>query len=505
MQRRARLILSAAAGLLGAGTLVVPGATAGAAAGAAAPAVGATTDAVIRVAAEPRPAIAVRRAAAAVELEKYGKRVYLDLGAFLVAGDDPFEVRTVRPSYTERLQSTIILGDRQIRVPSKLVKGFGGATGLVKQVLRDDQGKVVHTAKVSMCTYAEPVRIRPDATDTSDYPAGCYGYNPLSLGSVAGLDAGWGRSLTPRRAGAKIPAGHYTATIRITDPYVELLDLPDTTSRTTIDVTVVDARDCHECEPGHGRTTPSVGDSGVDARPDRSARVLADAPEGVPLPDLRSLPAYGMEMARGHYLAFSATVWNAGPSPLVVDGFRREGEDLMDAYQYFYAPDGTPAGRVNTGTMEWDPREGHLHWHFTDFARYRLLDADGHAVVRSKKEAFCLANTDAIDYTVDGANWNPGNTDLHTACGGYSSIAVREVLDVGSGDTYAQFRPGQSFNLMGLPAGKYFIEVTGNPAGNLAETDESNNTALRPVWITGGKNSEERGFHVKPVGLIDIG
>jgi hypothetical protein len=40
--------------------------------------------------------------------------------------------------------------------------------------------------------------------------------------------------------------------------------------------------------------------------------------------------------------------------------------------------------------------------------------------------------------------------------------------------------------------------------GNLAEADYTNNTALRPVWIT-GKPGEARGVKVRPVGLIDIG
>ena len=80
-------------------------------------------------------------------------------------------------------------------------------------------------------------------------------------------------------------------------------------------------------------------------------------------------------------------------------------------------PHGNQTGYVPAGQMIWDPRKTHHHWHFEDFARYRLLDANKHGVVRSKKEAFCLANTDMIDYTVPGANWNPDNTDLATSCG----------------------------------------------------------------------------------------
>ena len=490
MRGRTRLAITAALGLLAAGVVALPGTSAHA---------GATAAAV--AADEPAP-LAVRRTTSVVEVEKIGDNVYLDLGAFLVAGTDAFEVRTVRPSYQQPLRSTLYLGGVAYEVPAELVGSFAGPRGLVQVTLRNPEGEVVHQYGVSMCTWSESVRVRPDAPDTSRYPAGCFGYNPLALGSVSGIEAGWAMSLVPNRNQARLPLGRYLATVSIGSAYQQLLGLPAETSSTRIRVRVVKGdEDCHECgfQRAGGNETPTV-----DLRPDRSAPRLAAPPQGAPLPDLRSLPAFGMQMRRGQWLAFGANVWNAGPSPLVVDGFRRQDEDLMDAFQYFFDTEGNPAGRTEVGTMAWDPRDGHQHWHFKDFARYRLLDADRNAVVRSKKEAFCLANTDAIDYTVPGANWNPMNTDLHTACGDAGSIGVREVLDVGSGDTYAQFRPGQSFNVADLPAGKYFIEVTGNPMGNLAEADYTNNTALRPVWIT-GKPGEARGVKVRPVGLIDIG
>ncbi|MBT2526403.1 protein-lysine 6-oxidase [Streptomyces sp. ISL-99] len=212
----------------------------------------------------------------------------------------------------------------------------------------------------------------------------------------------------------------------------------------------------------------------------------------VPKPDLRSLPAYGITISKGQgdtarkdYLAFSANVWNAGPAQLVVDGFRTPGKELMDAYQYFYDANGKQVGYTPTGTMEWDPRPGHEHWHFTDFASYRLLKADKKESVRSGKEAFCLANTDAVDYTVKNANWHPGNTDLSTACGQENSISVREVLDVGSGDTYTQDLPGQSFDISNLPNGTYYIQVLANPEKRLKETNLNNNSALRKVVLGG--------------------
>ncbi|WP_405796075.1 lysyl oxidase family protein [Streptomyces sp. NBC_01506] len=242
---------------------------------------------------------------------------------------------------------------------------------------------------------------------------------------------------------------------------------------------------------GPGRTDGSRKAPGAEPNAKRPTG-KASVPD-VPKPDLRSLPAYGIEISDGgqdvkgkDYLAFSANVWNAGPAQLVVDGFRKPGKELMDAYQYFYDADGKQIGYTPTGTMEWDPRPGHEHWHFTDFASYRLLKADQKEQVRSGKEAFCLANTDAVDYTVKNANWHPGNTDLSTACGQENSISVREVLDVGSGDTYTQDLPGQSFDITNLANGTYYIQVLANPENRLKETSLTNNSALRKV-VLGGK------------------
>ncbi|MEU9598536.1 lysyl oxidase family protein [Streptomyces sp. NPDC048109] len=242
-----------------------------------------------------------------------------------------------------------------------------------------------------------------------------------------------------------------------------------------------------------------VGDKGGQTDGSRKAlalQPLAKRPTGkasvpdVPKPDLRSLPAYGIVVTDGEkdipgkdYLAFSANVWNAGPAQLVVDGFRSPGKAKMDAYQYFYDAKGKQVGYTPTGTMEWDPRPGHMHWHFTDFASYRLLKADQKEAVRSGKEAFCLANTDAIDYTVKNANWHPYNTDLSTACGEENSISVREVLDVGSGDTYSQDLPGQSFDITDVPNGTYYIQVLANPEKRLKETSLDNNSALRKIVL----------------------
>ena len=77
---------------------------------------------------------------------------------------------------------------------------------------------------------------------------------------------------------------------------------------------------------------------------------------------------------------------------------------------------------------------------------------------------------------------------------------MRQVLSAGSGDTYSQYRAGQSFNLKGLPNGQYWIAVDANPEGRLVESSTEDNRALRKIWL-GGKPGA-RTVRVAPVGLI---
>ncbi len=206
------------------------------------------------------------------------------------------------------------------------------------------------------------------------------------------------------------------------------------------------------------------------------------------MPDLIPLPSFGIGVRHrnsGDWLSFGANVWVDGPSPLVVEGFRREDEPLMDAYQYFYDGDQQVA-RARVGSFEYDARHGHTHWHFKQFATYELLEADKTTAVISEKEAFCLAPTDAIDLLTENAEWRPWLEGLSTACGGPEALWVREVLPVGWGDTYYQGLPGQSFDVTDLPNGTYYVKVQANPGGHLYESNMANNVRLRKV-ILGGR------------------
>ncbi|MEU4197784.1 lysyl oxidase family protein [Kribbella sp. NPDC026611] len=438
---------------------------------------------------------------------EYG--VALDLGTHLVAGNAPIEVRANRASYSSPVVAyQYVNGKKGRQLPKGLVTDFNGLGTFLHVTITDSTGKKVVDKDQTICLNGDGSRTRPDAPATSPYPEGCSA-NPFTKGAVWGLQTGWSaNTFWYGDEPTQLPEGSYKATVTVNKAYRDFFKMAATSL--ALNVTVKKMDDCPHgvrgCLAAKGKANPKAAALKPHAaRPTGAASV----PKG-PKPDLVPVPAWGIQAIPGEegtpqaardYLQFSATVWNAGPSPLVLDGFRQQGKDLMDAYQYFYDANGKEIGYHTTGTMEWDGRDGHNHWHFTDFARYSLLNAKQSEVVRSQKEAFCLAATDAIDYTVKNANWHPWNTDLHTACGNHGSLSVREVLDVGSGDTYVQSLPGQSFDITDLPNGTYYIQVTANPENRLFEASTKNNVVLRKVVI--GGTLHHRTVKVPPVGVID--
>ncbi len=435
--------------------------------------------------------------------------IYGDLGVYAVAGKKAFKVEAKRSSYAKRIKATWVRKGKDKKLPAPA--DFTGLSKFSTTTYTNAAGRVVARSTSTFCpnTY-QPVRRRPSAPATSPYAAGCDA-NPYSLGAVWGIQAGYAVPLNDPYADNAFPdlaLGVYQATTTVSPAYRKALGLSKRKSTVSVTVTVKADQQCDEDDPMGCLTSMRAQRT---AAQQRSITAAASQPKKLsgkrskpsgPLPDLRSLPAWGISVDQGRYLTFSATVWNGGPGRLVVDGFRsKKDPDLMKAYQYFFTKSGKQKGYAQVGGMEWDPRGGHEHWHFQDFASYRLVDSKKKFVVRSAKEAFCLANTDAIDYSVKGANWKPDNTDLHTSCGDRASLGVREVLDAGSGDTYAQYLPGQSFDLQGLRNGTYYIQIKANPAKVLYEKKTSNNVSYRKVVI--GGTAGNRTVKVAKVGIIN--
>ncbi len=454
------------------------------------------------------PGLTLERARSTATLYRYGDEVYGDLGIYAVAGMKAFKVKAKRSSYSKPIKATLVRKGKDKALPRPA--DFTGLRKFSTTTFTDKAGKVVARTSSTFCPNAYlPVRRRPSAPATSPYPQGCLS-NPYSKGAIWGIQAGYAVPLVDSDYSAssfpRLPVGTYTATVRIESAYRKAIGVSVKKATATVKVAVKEYDEC-DVDPDmcmdqlRAASAKSRAQSvRAAAAPKKLSVKRAKKPSG-PLPDLRSLPAWGISMDEGRYLTFSATVWNAGPGRLVVDGFRsKKNTDLMKAYQYFFTKSGKQKGYRSVGGMEWDARDGHEHWHFKDFATYQLVDSKKKLVVRSAKEAFCLANTDAVDYTVKGANWKPENTELSSACGDRESLGVREVLDAGSGDTYAQDLPGQSFDLRGLRNGTYYIKIKANPKKNLYEKKTSNNTSYRKVVI--GGTAGDRTVKVAKVGRI---
>lgn len=454
------------------------------------------------------PRLTLERVRSSATLYREGSDVYGDLGIYAVAGTKAFVVKAKRSSYSKPITAKLVRKGKDKKLPNPA--DFSGLSRFYSVTFTNKAGKVVGRSTSSFCPNGEPpVRRRPSAPATSPYPSGCYG-NPYAKGAVWGIQAGYAVPLVGGGySGSAFPSlavGTYTATVRIQPAYRKALGLSVKKATITVKVNVVAYDEC-DIDPDSCLEDLRAAEAKTRARsmrvaaaPKKLSGTRVKKPSG-PLPDLRSLPAWGIGMDEGRYLTFSATVWNAGPGRLVVDGFRsKKNQDLMNAYQYFFTKSGKQKGYRKVGGMEWDARDGHEHWHFKDFATYQLVDSKKKLVVRSAKEAFCLANTDVVDYTVKGANWRPENTELSTACGDRESLGVREVLDTGSGDTYLQYLPGQSFDLNGLKNGTYYIKIKANPKKNLYETKTGNNTSYRKVVI--GGTAGDRTVKVAKIGRI---
>lgn len=438
----------------------------------------------------------------------YGSRARarVSLDARLIAGSAPLELWSNRTSYAEPIRTVWRSPDGDVTLPTGSMSTFNGLDDFVRISVKNLQtGKRLKTRTKDVCLNSHGDRVRPDAPARSPYPQYCFA-NPYSLGSVQGIQAGWSAPILGGdeggAGGIRLGKGTYDVTVSIAPAYAKVLRIPAADASRTTRVRVKRSHDDAGDHHGGGASEPTRRAAGLDqpaAQPPTGSE-LAE-PAG-PVPNLRSLPAWGINMARnGNFLRFAATVWNAGDSPLVVDGFRVEGQDLMDAYQYFFDGDGNQTGYQKIGSFEYDAKETHQHWHFRDFARYTLLRADRTTAAVSKKESFCLANTDSIDQTVTNADWNPDNTDLSTDCGEPGALSLRQVLSSGWGDTYAQFRAGQSFNLKGLPNGTYYIATIANPGHRLIESSTADNVSLRKIRISGKPG--DRVVGVPKIGLVE--
>jgi hypothetical protein len=234
----------------------------------------------------------------AVTLDRYpGTPVYLDVGAYVAAVGGPFQLNVTRAGYTSPIEVRQIAGGESRRLPAWVNDGWTGLRRFLHSTVRDPTGAVI-----------------------------C-GYNPFPLGDVWGARSRRGRR--PGRLGA-VPA---TAARQLLDDdldpprYTRLFGISAAHARTTVAIKVVKAPSC--CGPAkrarHAAAAGSPTIAPIDNHPAPST-----------LPDLVPLPSFGISVDRQSgrdYLDFGATVWDHGPAPMDIEGFRRLGTNVMDAWR----------------------------------------------------------------------------------------------------------------------------------------------------------------------------
>lgn len=435
----------------------------------------------------PIPSVRLITANDSIEAVRFGSRaVAFDLGLFVASKGGAFELHVSRPDYDTPISLKQVDAETQgvLRMlPVEQLDGWYSLHNFLRiRVLRND-GRLVSDEFRSFCPNSwNRTRVDDSGPDADPYPEYCDG-TPLTRGMVWGIEQGW--AVDPfggeyLRLG--VPDGRYTVNVSVAQPYLGLFGIPQEDARVSVDVRVK-------------TRSKAPAPRSPAAEPQQPAPSVPDVihPDPATVPNLVSHPAWSINThssGRRDLLSFAATEWNEGPAPMVIEGFRIPGEDEMDAYQYFYNGD-EPVARAEVGSLDFDRRHGHRHWHFPQFVEYRLLDESKTLAVKSAKQSFCLVPTDAVDLTIPNANWKPGIVGLRSACGGESSIWIRETLDVGWGDTYYQSVAGQAFNITNVPNGKYFIEVEVNPLGNLFESTTADNSELRMIRL-GGRPGHRR-------------
>ena len=428
-----------------------------------------------------------------ITLPSFRGRVFLDPGVYVGSLGSALQFDVQRASYTKPITLTQVIhrpggGTTTRSLPSRLLDGFNGLRDFLRLSVANTAGTVVASTRPLFCLNAGPQRAVPDSARTNPYPPGC-AFDPFPKSLVMGLPRGWaadpvGFSFSFPPPTVRLAPGKYTVTATITPQYVRLLHITAADATASVKLTVVKGRGC--CAAAAPKTAPARAKA---LAPLPRVPSLASPPAAA-LPDLVPLPSWGIgafhdRRSGRDLLAFGATVWVGGNSPLDVEGFRSNGSLVMKAYQYFWR-NGHVVGRARAGTMGFHAKKGHNHWHFEQFARYQLLDSAKNLAVASHKVGFCIAPTDPVNLLAPHATWQPpsiGFSDF--TCGSPTALWVQEMMPVGWGDTYFQFAAGQAFDITSVPNGTYYIEVIANPQHVLYESNTRNDVSLRKVILGG--------------------
>jgi subtilisin-like proprotein convertase family protein len=110
----------------------------------------------------------------------------------------------------------------------------------------------------------------------------------------------------------------------------------------------------------------------------------------------------------------------------------------------------------------------HGHYHFNNYANYRLLDSNGQSAASGLKIGFCL---------LDSIRWSS------SAPSSARYTCSNQGIQRGWGDLYDSTLDGQWIDITGVPDGTYTLELEVNPLQILPESDYGNNITRVAVTI----------------------
>jgi hypothetical protein len=230
--------------------------------------------------------------------------------------------------------------------------------------------------------------------------------------------------------------------------------------------------------------TPAVAGGGAVLLPDVVVR---------PIVEIRIVKREGVKLLR-----FASIIGNGGQGVVELrpdgpaasasndcDGDGKPRNDRRAYQRVFRDADGDGVFTRGVDTMSDERFAGcsifhpaHDHWHFEEFARYRLVKPkSGHVVAASEKVSFCVRDSIRFDGDLPGS---PGL--LH-----YGNCTENSTtgLSIGWADYYGSNLPGQELDVRGLPDGRYCLENEADPGARLDESDDGNNGESTLLRIRG--------------------
>ena len=237
------------------------------------------------------------------------------------------------------------------------------------------------------------------------------------------------------------------------------------------------------------------------------------------LPDMIIVPAFTRNQIHEYawddpiypgQLRLAATIANIGYGPLEIKGTKEWicGGQRVDSSQQ--CPDGSMSRlrvkqrvyskqndsltykEYDAGTMYFENKPGHNHYHVDDWVEFRLIKKmNGKRVIvaRGRKVSYCLFttgifyNSDKLSY-ISGKQY--GETMPNYGLGNYPTCNFdQQGISVGGYDTYGMMYEGQYIDLpKGLKKGIYTLEIEIDPHHWYKESNKKNNVFSMQIPIS---------------------